>query len=271
MRALRRGLVSRGLGVAAAGMALCLGGTTAAQAAPAAVAGGAFGVSADVTLLGGLRLQVAQAPTVTLPSPGGSASPITGHAVALSVGTPASLGVLDVSTVGTPAGGSVHSTADVQNLAVPTLITGDNAVRSQCTADGSGASGSSTLANLVIAGQTVAANAAPNTHITVAGVADVVVNEQTQTGTSESPGITVTAVHIKLLPGLAGLGSGDIYVAQSRCALTGGTAMPVGAVGGIVLTGVLGVLFTGYQVRKRRSGRTAAAGAGGAGGEGTGA
>ncbi|MFD0632919.1 hypothetical protein ACFQ9X_16380 [Catenulispora yoronensis] len=69
MRALRRGLASRGLGVAAAGTALCLGCTTSATAAPAAVGGAAFGVSADVTLLAGLHLQVAQAPKVTLPPP----------------------------------------------------------------------------------------------------------------------------------------------------------------------------------------------------------
>ncbi|GAA1970034.1 choice-of-anchor P family protein [Catenulispora subtropica] len=269
MRALRRGLASRGLGVAAAGMALCLGGTTAAQAAPAGVGGGAFGVSADVTLLAGLHLQVGPAPAVSLPAPGGSATPLTGHVVGLNVGTLAALGVLDVSTAGTPAGGSVQSTADVQNLAVPALITGDNAVHSQCTADGSGASGGSTLANLVIGGQKVAANAAPNTHVTVAGIADVTVNEQTPSGSASSPGITVTAVHIKLLSGLLGLGTGDVYAAQSRCSLTNGPEMPVGAVGGVVLTGVLGVLFTGYQVRKRRTGKAVATGAGGPGDEGT--
>jgi hypothetical protein len=161
----------------------------------------------------------------------------------------------------------VQSTAEVQGLRVDALITEDggsaldgreNVIRTQCSATESGASASTDLARLVIAGQTVAANPGPNTTIHVAGIADVVLNEQIPSGGSGSPGITVNGVHIHLLPGLAALGGGDIYLAQSRCALTGGTSMPVGAVGGVVLTGVLGVLFTGYQFRKRRSGHAAA-------------
>ncbi|MEZ0112749.1 hypothetical protein ABH920_006772 [Catenulispora sp. EB89] len=279
MRAHQRGLTPRGWGIAAAGtvvcaagLALCLGGTTAAQAAPAAVAGGAFGVAADVSLAG-VHVSVPAGPAVTLPSPGGSATTITGHAVGLGVGALASLGVLDVSTVGTPPGGSVHSTAEVQGLRVDAVLGGDdsalhgqeNAIKSQCTATGSGASASTDLLHVVIAGQTVAANPAPNTHITVPGIADVVLNEQTQTGSAGSPGVTVNGVHIRLLPGLGALGGGDIYLAQSRCSITGGTGMPVGAVGGVVLTGVLGVLFTGYQFRKRRSNRGSSGGASGGG------
>jgi len=279
MRAHQRGLTPRGWGfaaagtvVCAAGLALCLGGTTAAQAAPAAVAGGAFGVAADVSLAG-VHVSVPAGPAVTLPAPGGSATTITGHAVGLGVGALASLGVLDVSTVGTPPGGSVHSTAEVQGLRVDAVLGGDdsalhgqeNAIKSQCTATGAGASASTDLLHVVIAGQTVAANPAPNTHITVPGIADVVLNEQTQTGSAGSPGVTVNGVHIRLLPGLGALGGGDIYLAQSRCSITGGTGMPVGAVGGVVLTGVLGVLFTGYQFRKRRSNRGSSGGASGGG------
>jgi hypothetical protein len=265
MRAHQRGLTPRGWGIAAAGtvvcaagMALCLGGTTSAQAAPAAVAGGAFGVAADVTLAG-VHVHVGALPAVTLPSPGGTATPATGHAVSAVVGDLASLGVLDVSTVGTPPGGSVHSTAEVQGLHVDALIGGtENVVKTQCTATETGATASADLAHVVINSATVAANPAPNTHISVPGIADIVLNEQITSGNSGSPGITVNGVHIRLLPGLSTLGGGDIYVAQSRCSITGGTSMPVGAVGGVVLTGVLGVLFTGYQFRKRRSNRGAA-------------
>ena len=283
MRAPRRGLTPRGWGIAAggtvacaAGLALCLGGTTAAQAAPAAVAGGAFGVAADVSLAG-VGVHVPAGPAVTLPSPGGSATTITGHAVELGVGDLASIGTLDVSTVGTPPGGSVHSTAEVQGLRVDEVLVGDestlhgqeNAITSQCTATESNASASTDLAHVVIAGQTVAANPAPNTHISVPGIADVILNEQIQTGSTSSPGVTVNGVHIRLLPGLSALGGGDIYLAQSRCSITGGTGMPVGAVGGVVLTGVLGVLFTGYQFRKRRSKQGAdGGGTGGPGGSG---
>lgn len=273
MRAQQRGLTPRGWGIAAAGtvvcaagLALCLGGTTTAQAAPAAVSGGAFGVAADVTLAG-VHVHVPALPAVTLPSPGGSATPITGHAVGAGVGDLASLSVLDVATVGTPPGGTVQSTAEAQGLQVDALISGhdgtapdgrENVIRTHCGASESGASASTDLAHLAIAGRTVAASPGPNTTIHVAGIADVVLNEQISTGGSGSPGITVTGVHIHLLPGLETLGGGDIYVAQSRCSLTGGTSMPVGAVGGVVLTGVLGVLFTGYQFRKRRPGHGAA-------------
>lgn len=280
MRAQQRGLTPRGWGIAAAGtvvcaagLALCLGGTSTAQAAPAAVSGGAFGVAADVTLAG-VHVHVAALPAVTLPSPGGSATPITGRLAGASVGSLATLGVLDVATVGTPAGGSVQSTAEVQGLQVDGLISDgsdgnggsggpspdgqENVIRTQCSATESGASASTDLAHLVIAGQTVAADPGPNTTVHVAGLADVVLNEQIPTGGSGSPGVTVNGVHIRLLPGLGALGGGDIYLAQSRCSLTGGTGMPVGAVGGVVLTGVLGVLFTGYQFRKRRSDHGAA-------------
>lgn len=271
MRAPRRGLTPRGWGIAAAGtvvcaagMALCLGSTTSAQAAPAAVSGGVFGVAADVTLAG-VRVHVSALPSVTLPSPGGSATALTGHVVNARVGDLATLGVLDVSTVGTPPEGSVHSTAEVQGLSVDALISGADAViSSQCTATKAGASASTDLAHVVINGQTVAAHPEPNTHILVAGLADIVLNEQVPSGTSTSPGITVHGVHVRLLPGLGSLGGGDIYVAQSRCSITGGAGMPVGAVGGVVLTGLLGVLFTGYQFRKRRSNR-------GVAGDGTGA
>src|SRR5260221_5158346 len=122
MLALRKGrLASRGLGIATAGLALSLGMTSAASAAPAGVGGGAFGVSADVTALG-VHVVVGQTPSVTLPTPGGSAVPLTSHLASLAGPPVFSAGVLDVSTVGTPAGGTVLSSADVANLSVPPLL-----------------------------------------------------------------------------------------------------------------------------------------------------
>jgi hypothetical protein len=81
--------------------------------------------------------------------------------------------------------------------------------RGPCTANASGASGATTIASLVVAGQTLTnITPAANTSITVPGVGQLVLNEQSRpTATS----ITVNAVHLSLIAGT------DIIVAHASC------------------------------------------------------
>jgi hypothetical protein len=247
-----RGVAVNAASIVAAGMALSLGMTASASAASVtSVSGSAFGASVDVQTLGLVHVQVGPTPTVTLPSTG-SASPITQTLATLNVPGLLSLGVMNESTVGTPSGGTTHSSSDTAAASIPLVLTAD-AIHSTCNASTSGATGTTTLANVKVAGVSVVANPAPGFTVGVPGVATVTFNEQVQTGTASSPGITVNAVHVRLLAGLGGLGTGDIIIAQSHCDVTGGTQTPVGALGGILLTGVVGVAFTGYQFRRRRN------------------
>jgi hypothetical protein len=92
-------------------------------------------------------------------------------------------------------------------------------VQSSCRADASGVTGSTTIVNGTLDGVALPANPAPNTVINVAGM-QVILNEQILSAGGE---LTVNAIHIRLLPPL---GSGDIIIAQSRCGVTTGYALP---------------------------------------------
>lgn len=123
------------------------------------VAGGAYGISAQISLFGGAQPADVPTPTIALP-PGGSSTPVTATAPSgLVRHGPAVFFTsdrLDVSTVGTNGpGGSVTSSVDILNInrsTVQAAATGseifyaDN-LHSSCTANDSGISGTATLAN----------------------------------------------------------------------------------------------------------------------------
>lgn len=250
MPLLRRGRkATRAAAFLTASLVLSLTMTSTANAGVSAVDGGAYGADVNVTTLLGLSVNVGPTPQVTLPS-GGSATPITASTLSVSAPGLLSTGVLSVSTQGTPAGGSVTSSASAAGVSVP-LVLSAGAVSSTCTADSSGATGSTSLASASVGGVAVSASPAPNTSISVAGVATVILNEQIVTGAQGSQSITVNAIDIKLLPGLAGLGTGSIIIGQSTCSVGASIQTPVGAIGGILLTAVLGVLFTVRQLRRK--------------------
>lgn len=74
----------------------------------------------------------------------------------------------------------------------------------------------SQLTGLVIAGQSIAAMPAPNTHMSLPGVGYVVLNEQTVTGNgSTATGITVNMIHVVLQNGLTGLKTGEIILGSA--------------------------------------------------------
>lgn len=241
----------RALVVLAAGTALALTTVTGASADSATVDGGAYGIDANVTTLGLLNVQVGPTPSVTLPS-AGSATAITQTLASLVSAGLLSAGVLNVSTQGTP-GSDVTSSATVANVSVPTVLSA-TAIGASCDAAGDGTlSGSSTLTDATVGGVAVAANPVPNTVIQLAGLATVTLNEQTETGVGGAdPQIVVNAIDIKLLPGLASLGTGQIIIGHAECSQEGASvSTPVGAIGGVLLTGVVGGIFTVRQLRRR--------------------
>lgn len=246
--------LARSLALVALVPAMAVASAGAAFADTTAVAGSAFGESVNVTVLGTGLVTSGPLPTVTLPA-NGSATAVTNQTASVNVLGLLSTGVLNVSTQGTAAGGSVTSSAQVANpkvgLALSPAVTAD-AVGSTCTSNSSGSTGTTTIANLKVLGQTVDASAVPNTGLNIANVGILYVNEQTLTGSGASTGITVNAVRLTLN---AGLGNGTIIIGQSKCAVTGdGVVVPTGAVGGVLLAGVVAAGFGVSQLRRRRRG-----------------
>jgi hypothetical protein len=175
--------------------------------------GHATGIDALVeTLL--TTQQVGPTPTAQFP-PGGSDS-------LLEVTIPAvlSTGVLNVSSVG----GSVNSAASVVTVDVLGTVTAD-AITSECTADGSDASGTAGLANASIAATPVDANPPPNTTVPVPLLGQVVLNEQER----NSSGIVVRSVHISIDTPLGVVT--DVIISESAC-FTGVEAAAASATSG---------------------------------------
>lgn len=248
-------LASRGLAVVGMVATFGLVLATAAYADVTTVNGSAFGESVTVTTALGVNANSGPMPTVTLPA-AGSATALTNTLA--SVTSPVlRTGVLNVSTQGTLGpSGSVTSSASVANpnvgipVLAPNVLTA-TAVSSTCTSNETGSTGSATIAGLTVAGIAGTIATTPNTTVTIAGVGTLHVNEQIVTGTAPSTAITVNALRLVINAGP--LGGGEIIIGQSVCGVTGnGTATPTGAVGGVLLTGLVAVAFGGYQLRRRR-------------------
>lgn len=250
----------RALALTALVPVFALGMATAAYADVTSVTGSAFGERVQVTTALGVGVSSGPLPTVTLPA-AGSAAPVTNSAATANVAGLLTAGVLNVSTQGTTgAGGSVQSSAQVTNpvlgLPLAPAVAAD-AVGSTCTANEAGATGTTTIANLRILGATVTVPTAPNSSLSVAGVGTLFVNEQVVSGAAPSQSITVNALRLQLNAPL-GLGTGSIIIAQSVCGVVGtAVVVPTGAVGGVLLTGLVAVLFGANQLRRRRGPATA--------------
>jgi hypothetical protein len=190
---------------------------------------GAFGESVDVSVLGTGSVTSGPMPSVTLPAGGGG--PVTDSLVNVNLPGVLTTGLLNVSTQGSNLGthgGTSTSSAQVVGATVlgalapslggDPLLTAD-VISSQCTSNGDGSSGSSTLAGLEIAGSPVAVNPPPNTTIDVLGAINVTLNEQIVNDSPGEASITVNAVHVRL--NLAGVATGDVILSQSRCRAAG--------------------------------------------------
>lgn len=203
---------------------------------------GAFGESVNVTVLGSGTVTSGPMPSVDLPSGGGG--PVTNSLASVNLPGVLTAGLLNVSTQGTNLGshsGTSTSSAQVAgatllsalapSLGGSPLLTAD-VISSQCTSNGDGSSGSSTLVGLTVAGSPVAVNPPPNTTIDLLGAVTVTLNEQIVTGTPGETSITVNAVHVRL--NLDGIASGDVILSQSRCRAAGPDVLegPPGGPGG---------------------------------------
>ncbi len=140
-------------------LVVCVAGPASADVT--SVAGGAFGVSAAVTVPVTGALGLAPSPLVVLPTTGGG--PITRTAAKATVGSLASTGVLTVSTSGDTQvshGRTTRSSATVDALNVAGRLSAST-VTNRCASNGDGSSGSTTLEG--VNGIVTATVPAPNT------------------------------------------------------------------------------------------------------------
>ncbi len=203
-------------------LAFSFGIVTNANAQTYAGEGAAVKLVLDTTLTNPITTAVSA--TGPLPADGGN---ITLNNLGTGIGGGAvTVGNSTVSTSGGTPGGNINSSqssASVDSLNVSVLgigVTAD-AVQSttSCTCGGAICSGSSTITNLVVAGNSVTVTGAPNQLVTatIAGVAtvNVIINEQITT-----PGaITVNALHITVTA-LNSTAVADVIVSQAHSGIT---------------------------------------------------
>lgn len=206
--AFRPGRTLRALAATGSVGALLLLTAASASAAPDPGANsGAYAISATNVL--GL-IDIAPTPQSTCP-PGSTES-----AVPLSLGALGNVGVLNASTHCVSADGTSDATGGAASVALLGLpgarsITAD-VLSATCSATApADPTGSTTVANLFILGVKVdvpVGSTTPQT-ISIPGVASVIVNEQTLSGSV----LTVNALHISLLGG----NLGSIIVGHASC------------------------------------------------------
>jgi hypothetical protein len=197
------------LAVAAAPLAVAVCFAPAAAGA-SSIAGGAYGISANVNALLA-PVSVGAAPTVTLPAEGGG--PFTESLLSANLAGLLPVRLAEVATRGNSALGTVSSSATALDAAAAGIVT-VSAARSRCSATTTGAQGSASVVDLVVAGTPISAvDVGPNTTISLP-VGRVILNEQRRSRTAD---ITVSAVHVILS---AAVVSGDVVIAQSRCSVS---------------------------------------------------
>jgi hypothetical protein len=199
---------------------------------------GAFGVFVNATVTGGPAVNVGPVPSVDLPAGGGNVSDSLAKVDASPV---LKAGLLEVSSQGGNLGthqGFATSQASVADVeVVKNAVGGDpllaaDLITAQCTSNGDGSVGQSSIIDGKAGGNPIPVNPPPNTTIPIGSIATVVLNEQIVTNT---PGvetkITVNAVHITLNVG--GI-SGEVIISQARCRAAGSNVLggPPGGPGG---------------------------------------
>ncbi|HEX2023219.1 MAG TPA: hypothetical protein VHF00_00810, partial [Acidimicrobiales bacterium] len=218
-----------------------LAGPSSAQVSE--VTGSAFGASGNVSLFRAPPIVFNPTPSVTLPSAGGDES-ASAPSITFQAGPaqPLTTGQADVSTQGTTgAGGSVTSTATLQNVVVGGTTA--TTLSATCTADETSGTGSTTVTGGRVPTSDVDRNtegdetytdvpANPTVNFELDGLVPsvgtdyyrVVFNEQVVSGTS----ITVRAAHFYLGENPAPIeqggpvATGDVIVGEVTCGIAGG-------------------------------------------------
>jgi hypothetical protein len=163
---------------------------------------------------------VSQSPVATLPSSGGMA---TGQADAFGVA-----GLVDGQQLNAVTTGAVdnkktgaQSTSEVENVSAAGgaitagVVTAVATSYFNPTAGGRDASGSG-FTDLVVNGESMTTDVAPNTRVTLPGLGYVILNEQIPTGNGvTSWGITVNMIHVVLRNALTGLTTGEIIIGSA--------------------------------------------------------
>jgi hypothetical protein len=198
--------------------------SSGAHADVTSVGGGAFGAKGTVTPLSGPTVTLAPTPAVTLPAAGGG--PFTRSAASATLGRVLSTGELVVSTQGDKAVSHTRTVRSSATVSDTNLLDGRvtaTAVSTTCLSNGDGSSGTTQLAGLGLPASVPAVSAAPapNTVRTLPrGLGTVTFNEQMEVNTpGTTTSIVVNGIHVRLTGGT--LGTGDIVIAQSRCAANG--------------------------------------------------
>lgn len=251
---------ARIIGALALGLAACLASAPAASAATYYVSGTARGASLDVVPAGQTQYVFDSSPELAAPYRSTVTPPQSDTSAGLDDPGLLSTGPLSADLSGPPPGGAIEADASASDVTVPDGILTADTVQSRCTAQQSGATGSATFTNLVIEGVAMPDDPAPNTTVGLPD-GDVTLNEQ-KTSNNGTENFYEAAAYIKLQPGSA-LGQGYILIGDVDCAAADPTTigMPVGAVGGVLLTGALGLVFAVRLLGRRTAVRRTTAGA----------
>ena len=169
----------------------------------------------------------------------------------LTVGPFATDSALTATTAGNPTTGTSSASATVDQLGLtlgPGLTGSLTGVDATCSADPSGATGNAVIASgtVTVLGipTTLQANAPKNTSVTIAGLGDLTLNEQS---TDANGVLTVNAVHLVLLPTLGGA---NVIIGHVECGGAPAAATvpmintQVGVIGGsLAAAAVLGTVY----------------------------
>lgn len=153
-------------------------------------------------------------------------------------------------TITSPQPEVVNSSVTYSGFSVYETLTADQVV-SQCTLGADQSSASTTFENLVINGVAMPDDPAPNTVVAIPN-GTVTLDSITSTGADQ---IEVKAINIVYTSEEGFYNTGYLTFGDVRCQGEEGPpiVLPVGEIGGLLLTGVLGVLFTVRQLRRRPS------------------
>jgi hypothetical protein len=246
-RTLRR---TAAVGVAAAALVLGIAGPAAAAEASS------YGVDVDVTVVGAAAVDVGPLAVSTVGDSPNTVATVT-------AGTLLTTGTVTTTATADEATGGFASTATVEDLGIDIAALAVNAdvVEATCTATQGGNTGTVDLTGLTasLAGLNIAVPAiiGPNTQLSIAvgliEIGTLTLNEQIS---NPDGGLTVNAIHLRLLGGVLGsIAAGDVVVSSATC----GPAVlpvPIASGAGLVLgLGLVGVTAGSiYAVRRRRRG-----------------
>ncbi len=189
----------------------------------------AYGATLQSSLLGAV---IAPTPLTsgTATEPVNSFGPTSQSSVPVNVIGLLSVGVLNARVEGgdvaadEPAGhfGFAAARASVADVVVALGAISIDALETQCRSDGTGSTGFTELVGGVLGGNPLITSPLPNTSLTLPGILEVTLNEQTIQNSIGSTSIQVRGAHITVLPGLGSLlGVVEIVLAESNCAATG--------------------------------------------------